>query len=66
MWSEKKSIFRSKTLLVNMIALAALLLQEHFGFVISPEEQAAIVIIANLVLRIITTQALELKLPKRR
>ena len=55
-----KKWYRSKTLWVNIIAMGAMLAQSFYGFVIAPEEQAAIIVIINLVLRAITKEGLEL------
>ena len=52
--NNQKPFWRSKTLWVNTLALIALILQGQFGFVIGPEEQAAIIIVANLILRAFT------------
>lgn len=58
---ETKPWWRSKTIWVNLIALIALIAQGMFGFVISVEEQAAIIIFINLILRAITNEGLALK-----
>ena len=56
---ETKSWYASKTLWVNAIAFAALLIQSFgTGFVIAPEEQAGILVIVNVILRIITKAGL--------
>jgi len=54
-----KKWYTSKTLWANTIAAVAGLIQ-HFGsgWVIPPEEQAALLVIINLVLRIVTKQPL--------
>ena len=54
-----KKWYMSKTLWINAIALAALLAQTNTGFIISVEEQGAIIIIINLILRAITKEELE-------
>jgi len=48
----------------NVVAGIALAVQALTGFVIPPEEQAAIIIIANLILRIITKEELKTPLSK--
>lgn len=53
-----KSWYKSKTLWVNAIALTALIAQGMTGFVVSPAEQAAGIVIINLILRIITNEEL--------
>ena len=56
---ETKAWWTSKTLWVNAIAFAALLIQSFgTGFVIAPEEQAGILVIVNVLLRIITKTGL--------
>ena len=52
--NNQKPFWKSKTLWVNTIALIALVLQGQFGFVIGAEEQAAIITVANLILRAFT------------
>jgi len=49
-----KKWYRSKTLWVNLIAILVLIIQTQTGFIISPEEQAAILAVINLILRWIT------------
>ena len=56
---ETKKWYKSKTIWVNVITLVALFAQMQFGFLLSGEEQAAIVVIINLVLRAITKSGLE-------
>lgn len=56
---DTKSWWQSKTLWVNAIAFAALLLQSFgTGFIIAPEEQAGILVVLNILLRFITRQSL--------
>lgn len=52
---DSKPWYTSKTLWVNAIAFAALLLQSFgTGFVIAPEEQAGILVVLNILLRLVT------------
>ena len=52
---EPKKWFHSKTLWLNFIAFAALALQTFgTGFVIAPEEQAGILVVLNIILRLVT------------
>jgi hypothetical protein len=60
MSEEKKKWYKSKTFWVNVIAFSAMLAQTYYGFLIAPEEQAAIIVVANLVLRAVTKEGLEL------
>jgi len=53
-----KKWYLSKTMWVNLITFVALLVQSVYGFVISPEEQAAILVIINLILRAVTKEEL--------
>jgi len=61
MVDETKPWYYSKTLWVNFIALLALLIQAMSGFVVAPEEQAAIIVVINLILRAITKQGLSVR-----
>lgn len=56
----KKKWYKSKTLWINIIALIAILAQTQHGFIIHPEEQAALLTIINLALRMITNTELEI------
>ena len=56
---ETKSFWQSKTLWLNFIAAAAGVLQTYTGFVVSPEVQAAVLIILNVILRLVTKSAIE-------
>ena len=53
---NSKEWYLSKTFWVNISALGLLIVQQFTGFVIRPEEQAAILVLINLVLRAITGQ----------
>jgi len=55
-----KKWYLSKTLWINVIALAAMLIQSYYGFIIGAEEQAAIIVVANLILRAVTGEGLRL------
>jgi len=54
-----KKWYLSKTLWMNLVALAAMIIQSQYGFVIAAEEQAAIIVVANIILRGITNEQLE-------
>ena len=54
-----KKWIRSKTLWINLIAIAAIILQAEYGFVVSPEIELGVLGIINLVLRAITNEGLE-------
>jgi hypothetical protein len=56
-----KKWYLSKTLWVNAIAIAALIAQAQLGFVMSGEEQVAILAVINLILRVVTKEPLSLK-----
>lgn len=52
---DSKPWYTSKTLWLNAIAFGALILQSFgTGFVIAPEEQAGILVVLNILLRLIT------------
>ena len=56
-----KKWYLSKTLWVNVTAIAALIAQAQFGFIVSGEEQVAILAVINLILRVVTKEPLSLK-----
>jgi len=60
-YGGSKPWYLSKTLWTNIVALSALLIQMKYGFLISPEEQIAILTFANLILRAMTGKELRLK-----
>jgi putative effector of murein hydrolase LrgA (UPF0299 family) len=49
-----KKWYKSKTLWVNGIMMAGVVLNSQFGIELTAEEQGAILVFVNLVLRIIT------------
>ena len=53
-----KTWWISKTVWFNVIALIALILQSQYGYIITVEEQAAVLVVANLVLRGVTGEGL--------
>ena len=59
-----KKWYTSKTLWVNAIAAAALILQAKFGFIFDIESQGALLVIVNLILRVITKEEIVWKDPK--
>lgn len=56
----EKKWYKSKTLWINIIALAALFLKNQFGFEVSAEETGAVLAVVNLILRAITKTGLSL------
>jgi hypothetical protein len=58
---ELKEWYKSKTLWVNIIAFIAMLVQVKYGFIVAPEEQAALLAVVNLLLRAKTNSGLEFK-----
>ncbi|KJR41908.1 hypothetical protein MCHI_002199 [Candidatus Magnetoovum chiemensis] len=52
-----KSIWQSKTFWVNIIAMAAILIQQKTGCAVEMETQTAALALINLGLRLITKQA---------
>ena len=55
---ENKNWIRSRTLWVNAVAFIALVVQNFTGFVVGVEEQAALLALVNLGLRLITHSGL--------
>ena len=53
-----KPWWQSKTLRVNLVLMVALIVQGQFGFVIDAAEQAAVIIVLNMLLRAITRTGL--------
>jgi hypothetical protein len=52
-----KSIFLSKTIWLNILAIVALILQKKFGFVLDESIQIEILGFINIALRMITKEA---------
>jgi len=57
-YMPEKPFYYSKTFWINAIAVAALIAQAKYGFIISPEEQAGVIVVINLLLRVITKKEL--------
>ena len=55
-----KPWYKSRTLWVNFLAVAVFVLQGQFGFVLSPEIQAAILALMNFFLRLDTSKSIEI------
>jgi hypothetical protein len=53
-----KAFYLSKTFWVNLLAIGALILQSHTGFVLTPESQVSILAVINLILRAATNEPL--------
>lgn len=53
-----KKWIRSKTLWINVIAIAAIILQAEYGFIVTPEYELAALGIVNLILRKYTNEGL--------
>ena len=53
-----KSYWKSRTLWINVIAIAAIILQAEYGFIVSPELELAALGAINLILRAITNEGL--------
>lgn len=56
---EAKKWYLSRTIWVNLIAFAALLLKSEAGIELTSEETAGILVVLNLILRMITKQPLK-------
>lgn len=57
--NKKKKWYYSKTMWANLIVLAALIIQNAYGVVLSPSEQIAILTVINILLRIATKEEIE-------
>lgn len=57
-YALEKPWYYSKTFWINLIAISALIAQVRYGFIISAEEQVAILAVINLIVRAITKQEL--------
>ena len=53
-----KRWYTSKTLWVNLLAIAALVVQGEFGYILDAEAQAVILAVINFLLRIVTKKGL--------
>lgn len=54
-----KKWYLSKTIWINIISLAALMLQSQISFELTSEETAGILVVINLILRAITKEPLK-------
>lgn len=50
----KKHPLQSKTVIVNIVSLLAVLIQAQTGFIVAPEIQGAILTVVNTILRFFT------------
>jgi fumarate reductase subunit C len=55
---ETKKWYLSKTIWINVIALAGLIVQTQTGFLLTPEVQAMALTLVNLAVRAVTKQEL--------
>lgn len=53
-----KPWYLSKTLWVNALAAVAMFAQNQFGYILSPEVQAYVLVVANILLRTVTHEEL--------
>jgi hypothetical protein len=58
METTSKKIWVSKTLWVNILAIAALLIQAKTGYVLEPDTQIYVLGVLNVVLRFVTKEAI--------
>lgn len=56
--SKQKDWYLSRTVWVNIIAIAVMVAQAQCGFIVAPQEQIAALAIINLALRAITGKEL--------
>lgn len=54
--NDIKSIYKSKTVWVNLIALVALIVQQKYGFVIDESMQVQALAVINVLIRTITSK----------
>lgn len=59
--SSFKSIFKSKTFWVNIVAFVAILIQQRWGYVIDESTQFQILTVINVILRSITSEEVKWK-----
>lgn len=59
-----KLFFKSKTLWVNLLTIAAMIFQGQAGFAFSPETQAIALGVVNIGLRLITKEPVVVTEPK--
>ena len=57
---ETKKWYTSKTIWINILALAGLVVQTQTGFIVTPEIQAMALTLVNLAVRAVTKQELTL------
>jgi len=53
-----KPWYLSKTIWIDILFIISLIWQSYNGFIMKPEEQAAIILLVNLVLRVFTGKEL--------
>lgn len=58
---QVKSIFKSKTFWVNIIAFIAFLCQRQWGFIVDEATQAQILMLINILLRAVTNEPVRWK-----
>lgn len=54
-----KKWYASKTIWVNLLSIVALIAQAETGFVMSPEAEAGIIAVVNLILRAVTKEEIK-------
>jgi len=57
----EKKFYKSKTLWVNILAIAGLIIESYTGHVLTPETQAMILGAVNILLRLITKEEIAWK-----
>ena len=56
---EGKKFYKSKTVWLNVLALVGIFLSSYFDITLTSEQTGAILVVVNLILRVVTKQALE-------
>lgn len=58
-YDPSKKWYLSRTIWINIIALAAFAVQSKYGFVVSPGEQLVVIGFVNLIMRFFTGKELD-------
>lgn len=56
---NSKSIWTSKTIWINALAIIVMIVQGYTGFIVTPELQVMILGVINLILRAVTKQPVD-------
>lgn len=59
--AKRKKLYTSKTLWINVIGIAAIIIQQYTSYVVSPDVQVGMLGVINFALRLITKEPITLK-----